>query len=478
MSSSSQSGTPERRLHPPTSADEAIRQSERLTILGGGPAGLAVAFYARRAGVPFVLYEKSDHLGGLCRTFQWGDHRYDSGAHRFHDRYPDITNDIRALLGGELVEVKSPSKILDQGRFVDFPPTPRAIIFSKRDLADSARIGIDILRSRWKRRPIVTFKDFAVAQFGEILGRRLLLNYSEKLWGLPADQLSPDIATRRLQGMTVGSFIVESLFPWRKTTHIDGKFLYPKMGYGRIIEKLSEDLPPSSVITGREVIALDCEGPVLTRIRFADRQAAELSGTVVSTLPLPLIARLLSHSLPEQARTAALQLRFRQIRLFFIRLDQPKVSDSASIYIPDPRFSISRIYEPKNRSRLMAPENETSLVVEVPCFETEPLFAIDVAGLAGRVVNELVQLGLIDQRRVVEWRHHLLANAYPVYSLNYAAAVKAVRDSLSRLENLHLLGRGGLFFYSHLHDQLRLAKTYVEQVGDSDTATAEFTNTL
>lgn len=34
---------------------------------------------------------------------------------------------------------------------------------------------------------------------------------------------------------------------------------------------------------------------------------------------------------------------------------------------------------------------------------------------------------------------------------------------LQAVRNLDLLGRGGLFFYSHLHDQLRLGREYVRE---------------
>ena len=30
-------------------------------------------------------------VGGNCRTFTCGDFKFDSGAHRFHDKDPDIT---------------------------------------------------------------------------------------------------------------------------------------------------------------------------------------------------------------------------------------------------------------------------------------------------------------------------------------------------------------------------------------------------
>ena len=101
-----------------------------LTILGGGPAGLGVAFYAQKAGIRFELFERDSTLGGMCRTLREGDHSYDLGAHRFHDRDSEITRDLTDLMGEELIPVSAPSVIWDRGRFIDFPPTPLNVIFS------------------------------------------------------------------------------------------------------------------------------------------------------------------------------------------------------------------------------------------------------------------------------------------------------------------------------------------------------------
>jgi protoporphyrinogen oxidase len=448
----------------------ASDQRPALTILGGGPAGLALAYYANRAGIPFTLFERSEALGGLCRTFEHAGHRYDSGAHRFHDRDPEVTADVRQLMGDELIAVDAPSKIYDRGRFIDFPPTPLNLISSGLRLREAVSIGLDVVRSRRKRRPLVSFADFAIAQFGEILARRILLDYSEKLWGLPADQLSPDVATRRLHGMTLSSLMLEFFLPSRKTAHIDGSFLYPRRGYGAIVERLEEALPAGSIRRGCEINGLDCDGGRIRRIRFSDAAPFAPGDRVVSTLPLTLLARLLGDTLPERARAAAAGLRFRQIRLFFIRLNRAQVSSSASLYIPDPRWCVSRLYEPKNRSRAMAPERETALVVEVPGFANDPIHSMRDEDLARRVIDELGQIGIIDPAEVIDWRHHLLRNAYPVYSLNYADALREIREALAPIQNLDLIGRGGRFFYSHLHDQMRFGTDYVSALMSSDPA--------
>ena len=431
-----------------------------LTILGGGPAGLGVAFYAHRAGVPFVLFEKSADLGGMCRTLRHGDHLYDCGAHRFHDQDAEITRDVLELMGDEMLSVDAPSVIWDRGRFVDFPPTPLNAIISCGPVG-ALRIGFELLRAHLKPRECVSFEDFAVGQFGETLARRIVLNYSEKLWGLPASQLSPDIATRRLKGMTLRSLFLELMFPSRKTTHIDGAFLYPRGGYGRIVQNLESKLPQGSLRRANEIVGLQCDGGSITGIQFADGQVMEPRGRIVSTLPLTVLVKFLGDQISADARQAAARLRFRQIRLFFIRLKRPQLSANASIYIPDPEFCISRLYEPRNRSAAMAPLDETSVVVEVPCFLDDPIQRMPNEDLAERVTAELVELKLVNRAEIVEWKHHFLANAYPVYSTDYSSEVRIITDALAQISNLSTLGRAGLFSYGHMHDQLRMAKDCV-----------------
>jgi protoporphyrinogen oxidase len=403
----------------------------------------------------------------MCRTLRCGEHLYDRGAHRFHDRDPEITRDLVALMGDDLIRVDAPSAIWDRGRYIGFPPTPLNVMFAYGP-REAGRICLDLLRSGLRRRlPAVSFEDFAVRRFGETLARRILLNYSAKLWGLPTDQLSPDIATRRLQGMTLRSLLYELVFPGAKTEHVDGSFLYPRKGYGQIVEALVRTLPSESIRTGFEVTAAECDDGVVRRIHFAEGQTLDVRGHVVSTLPLPLLVSLLGDALPAPARAAASRLRFRHIRLLFLRLQSARMSGHASIYIPDPAFCISRIYEPRNRSAAMAPDGETSVIVEAPCFRGDAVDRLPAGDFTERIVGELTALRLLNSRDVMDTRHHFIANAYPVYTNGYARDVRVILESLEGIVNLETVGRAGRFVYSHLHDQLRFGKDYVRTLTDS-----------
>lgn len=434
-----------------------------LTILGGGAAGLSAAYYARRAGIAFRLFEKSDTLGGLCRTFECGPHLYDSGAHRFHDRDPETTKDLRGLLEDRLDVVTAPSKVYLGGRWLDFPPTPLNALFASGPTR-AFRVAAELLQTRLRKRPIRNFADFAIQNFGKTLAQDFLLNYSEKVWGLPAEELSCKIATRRLTGMTLSTLLVEFLRRSQKTAHLDGQFLYPRLGYGEITARMAALLPRQAISTGRQVNGLDCSKNRIRQVRFADGSSWPITGQVVSTLPLTVLVRSLGTRLPPQAHQAAAELRFRHVRLIFLRLLKPRVSTNASVYLPDPSLCISRVYEPKNRSSAMAPKDETSLVAEVPCSSQDGLWNLAPDELCRKVEKQLREVGLLRKARVLQWRHHRLANAYPVYSVGFEDRLKTVVRSLEPFENLHILGRNGLFWYSHLHDQMRLGREYVKSL--------------
>ena len=118
-----------------------------LSILGGGPGGLAVGYFARKRKIPFVIYEQADQVGGNCITLQHGDFFFDSGAHRFHDKIPGITKEMKELMGGDLMKVDVPSQIYYNKKLVDFPLSPLNLL---KNLGIFAffKAGLEVLRSR------------------------------------------------------------------------------------------------------------------------------------------------------------------------------------------------------------------------------------------------------------------------------------------------------------------------------------------
>lgn len=425
-----------------------------LTVLGGGAAGLAVGFYARRAGIPFDIYEASDRPGGNCVTLWRGDFAYDSGAHRLHDKDPEVTADLQELLGPDLLPVRAPSQIYHQGRFIDFPLSPLNLLASLGPRA-ICRAGWDFARARLGGPDgRGDFESFAVKTYGRSLADMVLLNYSEKLWGLPCSQLSPQVAGARLKGLNLLTFLTE-IFRGRtrKTKHLDGAFYYPRQGFGQIGEALASACGAASVHTRAVVEGLAHDGQRITGLRV-NGQLVPVSGEVVSSLPLTLLLRIMDPPPPPEVMQAAAGLIFRHMDLVVLMLDQPACSANASIYFPQRAFAFTRLYEPKNRSPLLAPPDKTCVVVEIPTSQGGPASAVEQEEQTRLVIEQLAEAGLIDQAKIIDQAHHRIGFAYPVLQLGSQERVEQIMAWLGGLHNLRLTGRCGRFQYAHLHDML------------------------
>ncbi|MDA1218371.1 MAG: FAD-dependent oxidoreductase [Chloroflexi bacterium] len=427
-----------------------------ILVLGGGPAGLAAGWALENLGRDYRILEKSTVHGGNARTVQFGEFRYDTGPHRFHARDPQATQRLMELLGDDLLEVQAPSRIYWQGKFIDFPLRPMQILMSG-GLAYAARAGADFVAARLQNRGGVVAEDFATfakARFGKTIANTFLIPFSEKLWGLPASELSPDIAGRRLPGFSIKGMARELLSGSKKVEHLEGRFLYPRMGYGQIADQMAERLTASRLLYKHRVASIDTHGNEITGVgvKVGDEIQRFSAEAVINTLPITTLVGMMNPLPPKEVLNAAAKLRFRDVVLVALFLDQETISDAAVTYFQVGNLDFTRAHEPRNRSRSMSPPGQTSIVVEYPCFIGDAVWARDEERLVSELVQYLENMGLIDAAKLIGADVHRLTNAYPVYAKGYEQISEVILSYLRQFDNLWSLGRGGSFFYGHVHD--------------------------
>ena len=83
-----------------------INKDNHLHILGGGPAGMALSYFALNKHIPFKLIEATNQVGGNCKTIIEGEFKFDTGAHRLHDKNED--SQIKSIVH----EVKEPIDVI------------------------------------------------------------------------------------------------------------------------------------------------------------------------------------------------------------------------------------------------------------------------------------------------------------------------------------------------------------------------------
>ena len=97
-----------------------------IVVLGAGPAGLGAAFrLGRRGAFDVTVIERNHVVGGNAGSFILDGYHVDYGSHRLHPTCgSEILEDIRLLLGDDLLDRPRHGRIRLQNRWVHFPLKP------------------------------------------------------------------------------------------------------------------------------------------------------------------------------------------------------------------------------------------------------------------------------------------------------------------------------------------------------------------
>src|SRR5205807_5106427 len=86
-----------------------------------------------------------------------------------------------------------------------------------------------------------SFESWVVGRFGGRLFEMFFKSYSEKLWGIPCDQLDADFAAQRIKKFSLGEAIKAALGMGANghKTLVD-QFAYPTGGTGMVYERMAQ----------------------------------------------------------------------------------------------------------------------------------------------------------------------------------------------------------------------------------------------
>jgi len=186
-----------------------------------------------------------------------------------------------------------------------------------------------------------------------------------------------------------------------------------------------------------------------------DGERAFAADAVVSTIPLPALARVLDPAPAPETLRAAAALGFRDLLLVAVAVDRPFVTDQTWIYLPDRSLPFGRIHEPKNWSRAMAPPERSLVVAEYFCFRGDAIWESPDERLAALTAEGLERLGYLKRGEIAGTRVVRVPAAYPLFEVGYERHAAAVRAGLAGVDNLLVAGRSGCFAYQNMDHAIR-----------------------
>ncbi|MEX2255668.1 MAG: FAD-dependent oxidoreductase [Acidimicrobiia bacterium] len=439
-----------------------------VAVLGAGPAGLGAALLLARRGRSVTVFERAPAPGGLAASFEVAGVRVDHGSHRLHPSCPpEILAELRTALGGDLQLRRRHGRIRLGGRWVAFPPRI-ADLARRLPPGLTLRLARDAALGPVRRPRADTFAEVVRAGLGPTMLDEFYAPYVEKIWGTSPDELSGELARRRVGASSPSALLARVVRPSERARR--GSFFYPRRGFGQIPDALA-----ARAVEEGAALALGAE---VTRVELGDAVTVHAGGRAVSarqvwsTLPLPLLARLAEA--PPDVLAASERLEYRAMTLVYLAFARTQITPFDAHYFPRPEIVASRVSEPKRYRDGVGsdPADVTVLCAEVPCALGDAVWSAGDHELAGRLVGELDAQGMTVPAPI-EVVVRRVAHAYPVYTAGFEDALATVDTWALAQPALLSLGRQGLFAHDNTHHALATAWAAAEALTDEGPVDAE-----
>jgi protoporphyrinogen oxidase len=492
-------------------------------IIGAGPAGLTAAMeLIRNSGIKPIVIEASQSIGGLSRTVTYNGNRMDIGGHRFFSKSDRVMRwwlEIMPVEGdsgktgqlryqGQVRDIPSAalspdphtddlvmlvrqrkSRIYFLRRFFDYPIRVTPGTLRKLGLLRTLRCGISYLRSALlPKREERTLEDFLINRFGKHLYLTFYKSYTEKVWGVPCNEISAEWGAQRIKGLSLKGAVVhylkqslgrakpDSIAQKQTETSLVEKFLYPKFGPGQLWEHVAAEIQKG----GGEIHL----GVTIDRIHAERNKVLSVEGVnesgertkyagdyFFSTMPVRDLIRAVTDKVPKEVEEVSEGLKYRDFiivgllakKLSITEADKSPLKDNW-IYIQEPDVEVGRLQIFNNWSPWLVSKPDRSWIgLEYFCNESDALWKLSDEEMTRLAVDEASRIGILKAEDVEDSHVVHVPKSYPAYFGSYSR-FDVIRNYTDGFENLFLVGRNGMHKYNNQDHSMLTAMTAVENI--------------
>lgn len=491
-------------------------EKKKIIIIGGGPAGLTAGYEIAKKGEfhPIVL-EQKEYLGGISCTINYKGNRMDIGGHRFFSKSdkvmawwlailpllseeenirityqnqhknlennpnPEYTDDEQVML---LRNRKS--RIFYKRQFFDYPLSLNYSTFRKLGLLYSINMMLSYAKAKiYPIKNEKNLKDFFINRFGEKLYFTFFKDYTEKVWGVPCQEISAEWGRQRIKGLSVRKIIehfFKNHFSFKNNdisqkqteTSLIERFLYPKYGPGQMWEKVAQKIKENygTIHTEHQVTSILLENNTVKGVEVWDSHSKQKKyldcDYLISSMPIQILTKAISTKLPKALEKISQGLVYRDFITVGVLLKKMKTEplDDNWIYVQEPDVKLGRIQIFNNWSEaLVKDKSQIWLGLEYFCYQGDELWQLSEQEMIAFALSELVKINFIEREDCIDATVVKVPKTYPAYFGSYQE-FSHLRAYLDAIPNLFLVGRNGMHKYNNQDHSMLTAMKAVENI--------------
>ncbi|MET0249800.1 MAG: NAD(P)/FAD-dependent oxidoreductase, partial [Sphingobium sp.] len=346
------------------------RDSVDVAIIGAGPAGLTAAYLLTKQGYSVTVIEKDPtYVGGISRTVEHDGFRFDIGGHRFFSRSKEVVDLWNEILPDDFIQRPRMSRIYYEGKFYSYPLRAFEALGNLGLWRSTLCMASFAKAKLFPNRRVRSFQDWTVNAFGHKLFSIFFKTYTEKVWGMPCDEMSADWAAQRIKGLSLWSAVVDGLKRSLGLNKVpnDGmqaktlleSFRYPRLGPGMMWEAARNKIVAGGnrIMMGHRLKRLSQDqatGHWRLTAMGPDGEVAIEAGHIISSAPMRELAGRI-HPMP-QTLGSAMALKYRDFLTVALMVKGEDIFPDNWIYIHDSKVQVGRIQNFRSWSPEMVPD--------------------------------------------------------------------------------------------------------------------------
>ena len=439
---------------------------KRIAVIGAGPAGMTAAYQiSKEKDVEVTLFEISNSVGGLAKSIELWGQKVDIGPHRFFSSDSKVNRFWLEVVEDNYLMVNRLTRIFYNNRFFYYPLKPLDA-FAKLGIIETTRCVLSYLKE--KISPTESKGDFetwVTSRFGKRLFEVFFKTYSEKLWGISCRELDADFAAQRIKKLSLLEAVKNAFFGGNKHKTLVDEFAYPIGGTGMVYEIMAERFRQNGgklqLNTGVTKVVTD--NGTVTGLTLDSGETLDFDH-VISSMPLSLLVSRLEEA-PEDIRTKANSLRFRNTILVYLNVDSPDLFKDNWLYVHSPLLECGRITNFRNWVPQLYGDRKTSILcMEFWCWAEDEMWQVPDEDLIEMAKKEIRQTGLNKGAEILDGKVYRINRCYPVYSKGYREVLEPIENYLRTVKNLFAIGRYGAFKYNNQDHSILMGLLAAENI--------------
>lgn len=414
----------------------------KYVIIGGGISGLYFANLAKNDD--YILFEKSDKIGGYCGTFKTSNFIWDYAGHFYHFKNEEIKKEfINALGEKNIITQKKNTKIYYKGKYIDYPFQKNIHQLEKEEFIEC----LYDLYTKNEKENYDNFLDMLYGKFGKSIVEKFLKPYNEKLYACPLEKLDKDAMGRFFPYANIDD-IIRNMKENNDITYND-TFLYPKEGAQSFLDYLYNNLDKTKVLLKSKIIEIN-EKENYVKIENGQSIYYEY---LINTSPFNELISLLDNKYIQISK----KLSYNKVLVFNIGFEKDSKNKEHWIYFPDKNINFYRIGLYNN----ILGTNKMSIYVEIGFSKNE---VIDIDKEFNETIKNLKKCNILsDENQILEYNSIIMDPAYVHINTKELNIVNEIKDNLEA-NDIYTIGRYGNWTYCSMEDCMLQAKKIYEKV--------------